>query len=46
MNLIRKYKISKIVDINFSEKEKEILDIIEKKLRYLNSHMYSHKTKI
>lgn len=41
MNIIRKVKISKIVDVNFSEKEKEILDIIEK-LIYLHKHVYGN----
>ncbi len=42
MNLLRKIKISKLVNVKFSDTEKEILDICDKKLKYLHCYVWGN----
>jgi hypothetical protein len=44
VNILRKIKISKLTPVNFSDDEKEIINICEKKLRYLNGYVYNDVT--
>jgi hypothetical protein len=44
MNILRKLKISKLTTVKFSETEKEILELCERKLRYLSGYVYNDTT--